>query len=369
MSIIMRGTDLKQVASAIRLLTAPLDAESPDSWRRAVNRCLAKALGADSAGFILPLGDGPLVYSEEHDPASLSRYPDMVPPSLDNGMSVFANAIRLGASTLEDVYDGRPELYLRSEYYNDYAGPNGAHDSLTAMVSLGGSDPRSLAGLQFWHGSAAGRKFGAREREILRLVLPALESGARQVLQWVGFRADLLHVLDRLGHAVLVSDTGGKLLHQTRALAEALAEEPEAAVLRGALHDLAAAYGTLLDHASPATALGALFAADRQVRTRRALYRLSGSLLSNPVGQGPPLVLIALIRLTPVACGPEELRHRYGLTPAECRLVPHLVSGRSSAEIAQHLFLSVHTVRRHIENILAKTGSSSRVELTSRVMK
>lgn len=55
-----------------------------------------------------------------------------------------------------------------------------------------------------------------------------------------------------------------------------------------------------------------------------------------------------------------------GLTRREREILEHLVRGSTYAEIAAALFLSEKTVSSHISNMLRKTGTSSRVELSRR---
>ena len=50
------------------------------------------------------------------------------------------------------------------------------------------------------------------------------------------------------------------------------------------------------------------------------------------------------------------------LTPREREVLAHLVAGRTNAEIADALFLSVKTVGIHVSNVLRKTGTHSRGE-------
>ncbi len=52
------------------------------------------------------------------------------------------------------------------------------------------------------------------------------------------------------------------------------------------------------------------------------------------------------------------------LTPREDEVIKLIAEGRSSKEIAQLLTISVRTVERHRENILAKLGMRDRTELT-----
>jgi DNA-binding CsgD family transcriptional regulator len=53
-----------------------------------------------------------------------------------------------------------------------------------------------------------------------------------------------------------------------------------------------------------------------------------------------------------------------GLTPREREILTHVVAGRTYAEIARALVISEKTVSVHVSNILRKTGTANRVELT-----
>lgn len=50
------------------------------------------------------------------------------------------------------------------------------------------------------------------------------------------------------------------------------------------------------------------------------------------------------------------------LTPREQEVLDHLVDGESTDEIAEELGISVHTVRRHCQNLMRKLGIHSKVE-------
>ncbi|MBT3070747.1 helix-turn-helix transcriptional regulator [Rhodomicrobium sp. Az07] len=53
----------------------------------------------------------------------------------------------------------------------------------------------------------------------------------------------------------------------------------------------------------------------------------------------------------------------YGLTRAEARILEHLAAGASVAEAAAALSLSVNTVKTHLQNIFAKTGTARQRDL------
>jgi len=51
-----------------------------------------------------------------------------------------------------------------------------------------------------------------------------------------------------------------------------------------------------------------------------------------------------------------------GLTQREVEVLRAAAAGKSNPEIADELFISPNTVARHLTNIFAKTGTSSRAE-------
>nr|MDQ3044354.1 response regulator transcription factor [Chloroflexota bacterium] len=60
---------------------------------------------------------------------------------------------------------------------------------------------------------------------------------------------------------------------------------------------------------------------------------------------------------------PEADRH--GLTPRELEVVRLVAAGHSNREIADALFVSVPTVKRHLTNIMGKLGLPSRTALNT----
>lgn len=54
---------------------------------------------------------------------------------------------------------------------------------------------------------------------------------------------------------------------------------------------------------------------------------------------------------------------RYGLTKTEIEVTERLCRGMRNREIADELFISYHTVKKHVQNIYRKTGANSRASL------
>jgi DNA-binding CsgD family transcriptional regulator len=72
--------------------------------------------------------------------------------------------------------------------------------------------------------------------------------------------------------------------------------------------------------------------------------------------------IVAFLRTGSRAEGPPEWL-RQSLTSRETEVMMLASKGLRDSEIAQHLNLSVHTIKGHLREIFKKTGARSRVEL------
>jgi DNA-binding CsgD family transcriptional regulator len=63
----------------------------------------------------------------------------------------------------------------------------------------------------------------------------------------------------------------------------------------------------------------------------------------------------------------ELLRRVYRFSPAEARVVQELLQGHSAETIAESLSISVYTVRTHLKNLFAKTGTKRQGELIAKI--
>ncbi len=64
----------------------------------------------------------------------------------------------------------------------------------------------------------------------------------------------------------------------------------------------------------------------------------------------------------------EAVRLRHGLTKREAEVALLLAEGRSNADVAAQLFVSPHTARHHVENVLGKLGLTSRAAVAARLL-
>ncbi len=88
-----------------------------------------------------------------------------------------------------------------------------------------------------------------------------------------------------------------------------------------------------------------------------------------PLAQtGPPRVAVIVEPAHPARIAP-LLMSAYGLTEREQELTRLVLQGFSTAEIAERLVISVHTVQQHLKGVFDKTGVRSRRELVTKIFR
>jgi DNA-binding CsgD family transcriptional regulator len=103
-----------------------------------------------------------------------------------------------------------------------------------------------------------------------------------------------------------------------------------------------------------------------RVRTRRGRWLVChSSCLRNAVGTTGEIALV--IEPAPPGAVANIVVEAYALTDREQQIVQLMARGAGTAEIADALFLSPHTVRDHVKSIFAKAGVSSRGELVAKL--
>lgn len=350
----LSAADERALARVARLLEAPFDAPTIDEWRRRVNDALKSAIGADQAAFMLPVADHALLFSDELDPDVAAKYPDLQPPDLRDGRSIWQAALAQRIVTCRAIYGSDYAAYEASPYFREYAAPNRCHDVVAALGSLGGATPHLLSGVQLWRDDRARRRFGRRELTMLRRLDPALRTGIAMQIRFAEHRRSVIDVLDALGERAMLLDPGGRPLHCTEPLASLLADGPSALLLREALRAVTSksANGTA---ASASTSAGE--------------WRLRRCEVPAPMPSTPSLTLLVVERRRVMRLGVDALRAEFRLTPAEARVAVLLADGASNANVATALSIRPATARRHTEKVLTKLGIHRRSEVAAKVLR
>jgi DNA-binding NarL/FixJ family response regulator len=70
----------------------------------------------------------------------------------------------------------------------------------------------------------------------------------------------------------------------------------------------------------------------------------------------------------PIPGGPVAPPVPHGLTPRELEVLRRLAAGKTNRSIAQELYISLSTVKRHVERIISKLGVSDRTQAAVRAV-
>ncbi|WP_371365939.1 helix-turn-helix transcriptional regulator [Pseudomonas sp. QL9] len=209
---------------------------------------------------------------------------------------------------------------------------------------------------------------GQNEQRLLQRLSPHLLRAARMFEQVNGLRRELATrdlLLDLHPAPLWLLDGDARVLFCNQA-AQALLAQPRAPLLER--------FGRLLGRACN-TGLQALIrqAAGQDGKRRAGWLRLDaveGELLVAPVAAEAaynrafqrPLVLLTLPRQ---AASGSLLAELFGLTPAERRLSELLVQGLTVDECAQHLQVSINTIRTQLRALFRKTHTRRQSELVN----
>ena len=90
---------------------------------------------------------------------------------------------------------------------------------------------------------------------------------------------------------------------------------------------------------------------------KASLVRLDGSFAMGDAGQGMPAIEAFLAELPR-----EATRIANGMSQREVEVLRLLSAGKSNQQIADELVISLNTARKHVANILGKTGTGNRTE-------
>lgn len=61
----------------------------------------------------------------------------------------------------------------------------------------------------------------------------------------------------------------------------------------------------------------------------------------------------------------ESSENKFDLTERELEVIDHVIDGKNNRQLADELFISINTVKKHLNNIFRKTEVTNRTELTS----
>ena len=224
--LILSSEDQRRLLAAATALVSMLAYPDLDAWRRAVCARVRELFGADRLVFVLPRNGTADPFSEEYDHAVMAVYPDQI-QTVEDQFYFFERLRAIGAGTRPMTY-GDMDAFYRSPFWNDYARPSGALDSLTASVPVGPSPTLAHhAQLIANHDTPHAVPFGDHEVGMARLLLPALQTGALTWQRLAGVRDAFASLVDTPRIGALVFDADGTELHRNPAAATLLGADPD----------------------------------------------------------------------------------------------------------------------------------------------
>jgi DNA-binding CsgD family transcriptional regulator len=355
-----------KIANVSRLLVSPLDMPNVGEWYSAVSRDMKSLLHAERSILSFPSRQELRYFATGVDVRDVAGYPDRV-EALASKVAVWKRVVRLGSYGRTDLWHPILDDYFKSEYYNDFIVPLRLFDPIGIGIALSGPPSAStVSQFQFYAAREGITGFAQRGASLLRLLLPACEAGLRICHRLAADRSTLGAALDAIRDGVLLCDNKGAVLHQNTALLVALRRDPERVRLVEAVHVVArrvAGFVTRpgVSRDAPTTPLV------REVRTSHAAYRVCGTAVGDWFNGGTS-VMVCVERLTPEPMSPETLVSRFSLTKRGAEVTLLVADGSTNEEIAQRLGISAHTVRHHLEIVMARLGVKSRASVARKVL-
>ena len=357
--------DLANLEAASRYLLSPLSAPSIEAWRVQCMQAVRRIVDAGSAMFGIEGGEEYLVH-ENTDPDLSHRNRYYIAEMLAGKADPPEDLVRRGFDKLmatgAGAYDGSfmhrliGEDYRRSEYYNEVVVPIGGDNSYTLVV------PNSKGAVMLSCWQFAREMEPDRYLPLLRALIPSLAAGLDVLNR---FRA-YMKVLDELSEPLMFFTEDGRELHRNTALVQLLNADSEHQRVLAEMLRVGKAVSPVrtFENVSPVTD------GSRTIRTGKGEYVLRGTLLPPGAFVGDYSVLVSVTRKEAARLpGVDELCSQFRLSRRESEVALLLAEGLSNAEIADRLFLSQHTARRHTANIFEKLEVSSRKALALRFLR
>ncbi len=353
---------------------------NPALWQDVVQDIVEKT-GGDQGALILQnqyTGHGDAVLANV-DPTAIDEYFGHFAtrnPMQQHNVKLLKGETEFSLAVMTDLDILPREDLLRTEYYNDFMRRFGMHTTLMMGLAFNDTDGTSIAITR-----PEGREdFGKTEVQLAqalqRHLMRALKIGRQlDTAQLMG--GALADVLERSGRGIFLVDEEGRIRHSNQAGRDIVSKN-DGLTDKGCT---LAATGRVQKRKLDAI-LRAAAASDRESRA-------SGSLLLPRLSRRYPLSVIAMplsaetgapfhSRPLALVCvgDPEQtpqipraqICELFDFTPSEAKVAMELLAAEEPKIIAEHLNISVNTVRVHMASIFRKTHTSRQAELVRLLM-
>lgn len=373
MSVHLSAPDLARLEAASRVLVSPLTSPTIDAWRSSVNSAVGELFRAHKTLMMLP-GYGDL-YNTETAPDVVERMRDYVELAATGDHVVKDPVVdlwhRLRRRQHVDVFSWAINAQMigqfgypmeASEFTNYTVVETGSKDFLGVYTTV----PEGEVLLWVLLERSDVHPFGEDAAMLMRALLPSFNAGLDAISRYNAHR----QTLDAVSEPLIVFGRGGVERYRNTAFVQMLDAEAEREKIMMEVMRLAISVQPFGMVPSSTVPLSSPFAApQRTLRTTSASYDLRASVVGPNMFDSETAVIITLTRQGPPALpSAGNLRDRFGLTAREAEVAILLAEGLSNSEIAERLFLSPHTARRHTANIFGKLDVTSRKALALRFL-
>jgi DNA-binding CsgD family transcriptional regulator len=241
-------------------------------------------------------------------------------------------------SDLKDVIDYR--WLVSTEFYNDFFRSAGIYYDLVALVST-----PSVRGAVALHRAHSGAPFSAEEAAVLDMVAPFVGNHLERMAS-----ASVLSVFQAgADRGVILCDSQWRVLY---------------------CNDAARSFWPALSGTdAPHLVEGGSFIGYTLHNLEALAERCDVEVVSRDVvlDKGAPGRLVTLEHRSGSRAFRELLQQRFGLTEREVEVLSRVMAGAGNREIAQALFISEPTVKKHLQSISAKVGARTRTAIAHAV--
>ncbi|MBL1262683.1 helix-turn-helix transcriptional regulator [Methylomicrobium sp. RS1] len=218
--------------------------------------------------------------------------------------------------------------------------------------------------------SAFDETFTAQDEGLIRHLLPHLQRALR--IRWKLIREREMRqlreqALEQVAVAIVLLDAAGRLLFANRQAERLLSQGGNPTVIRGYLGGLDAYENNAIKQAlrQARQGIGSTLRLNntQAIGTRVATFSPVTAPFSEQLGTPARIIVMITEPDTPAFDDLRAFSKLYQLTPAETRVLKHLLQHRSPQEIADTLHVSIKTVRTQLSALFAKTQTDNQREL------
>jgi DNA-binding CsgD family transcriptional regulator/PAS domain-containing protein len=268
------------------------------------------------------------------------------------------------------------EEFVASEFYTDFLKPWGIYDAIFCVVLR--SDRRNAVLL--FNRREKQPRYGEVELQLFRLLEPHVRRAVTisDIIDIKTLEAHTLSAtLDNLQTGVIIVAADGRVLHANDAARCMFAAGGPVRSVKGRLsaHEAEAGdeLGCALAHACKneagigASGIGvALSGPPGEPAVAHVLPLARGNLRTRLVPQAIAAVFVSQSGSS-LPADMSAIAPAFNLTPAEARLLEHLVQGATLVNVARTLGISEPTAKTHLSHIFSKTGVTRQADLVALV--